>query len=245
MSTKEDITGKIKVALRISCDEALYFSGDEAQIIEAEYLITINAAKCIKELNQSLGYPYRIRIEHCTEAFGTACTPLLGKQPADNILGHTIVARTKNDTDRPGRIDLAVYKETNGDDAPVCAIEFKGFNPTKERILDDLKRNAEYFSMASPSGSSVIQFTAFAALHRYVGVWNQDKECKNIEKVRGNYEKYINESSDLSHLSHEIDVFTLRHGTAPSVDDPYVLEHGLQGDEDYHYVGVVVVATRI
>lgn len=245
MGAKVDIIGKIKEALKTSCDEALYFSGDETQLIEAEYLLTVNAAKAVKELNQYFGYPYKIRLEHDTEAFATACTPLMGKKPADNILGYTGVFRTKNDTDRSGKIDLAVYVEENGSDIPVCAIEFKGFDPAKDKIVEDLQRNAQYFSMTSPTGGSTIQFTAFAALHRYRGVWTQQKELKSLEKVRTRYEKYIKESTDLSDLLHEIDVSTIRRGMPPSVDDPYAADKGLQGDEDYHYIGVVVVANEI
>jgi len=74
MNVKADIIGKIKDALKISFDEALEFSGDETQSIEAVYLITVNAAKGVKELNQYFGCPYKIRLEHDIAAFGTACT---------------------------------------------------------------------------------------------------------------------------------------------------------------------------
>jgi len=166
-------------------------------------------------------------------------------KPADNLRSYTGVVRTKNDVDRSGKIDLAVYEDANGIEVSVCAIEFKGFDPAKDKIVDDLLRNAEYFLVTPPTDSSVIQFTVFAAFHQYRGVWGQEKECKNIEKVRKRYEKYIKENSGLNHLSHEIEVFTLRRGTAPSVDEPSVLKLGLHGDEDCHYIGVVVVASKI
>jgi len=244
MNTEFDIVNKLKEALKTSCDDAFYFSDDETQLIEAEYLLTVNAAKAIKELNHYFGEPYKIRLEHGTKNFASACTPLFGREEADNFLGYKDVIRTKNDSTRSGNIDIAVYTTSNGCDNPLCAIEVKGFNPSKDLIIQDLERNSEYFEVASPTGTSNLPFTAFIALHSYKGVWDDDKENKNIEKVRGRYQGYIDENSNLSRLSHDIDVMTVRRGVPPSPDDRHIQEHGLQGDEDYHFVGVVITTKK-
>ena len=245
MSIESDITNKLKEALTISCEDALYFSDDETRLIDAEYLLTVNAAKAIKELNRYFGEPYKIRLEHVTKEFATSCTPLFGEKFANNILGYSGIIRSNNDSTRPGKIDIAVYTTSNGLDNPLCAIEIKGFNPSKELINKDLERNAEYFRLTSKTGASTLPFTVFVALHSYKGVWNDEKEKRNIQKVRNRYEKYISDNPNLRSLHHNVDSFTIRRGVIPDSDNLHVQEFGLQGDEDYHFIGVVLTTKKI
>lgn len=172
MTQQLDIFKKIKKAMHTSCDDALFFSNDETQLINAEYLLTVNIAKAIKELNFYFGTPYKIYLEHDTKQLASASTPFCVIDPL--TLRNTI--RTKNNTTRSGRVDIAVYNQILWYDTPVCAIEVKGFNPPKHLIVKDLERNSEYFSFTSPTGSSTMPFTFFIALHSFKGVWNDEKE---------------------------------------------------------------------
>ncbi|MRX27282.1 hypothetical protein [Kangiella sp. HZ709] len=239
-----DISNKLKKAMETSCDDALYFSDDETNLIDAEYLLTVNSAKAIQELNQGFGVPYKIRLEDNTKRFATACTPILGKKPADNFMGFKSVARCQNDTRRPGKIDIAIYIDSNGFDQAFCPIEVKGFNANKREIVKDLQRNADYFNLSSPTGKSELPFAFFVALHSYQKVWSDSKEAKNIEKVERKYEGYIAEDDELKKLCHKIDVTTIRRGSLPEQDDPYIQQFGLNGDEDYHFIGVIVVTQK-
>lgn len=244
MNPESDIICKLKESMIASCSDAVCFFGDETKLINAEYLLTVNAAKAINELNQYFGTPYKIYLENDTKKFATACTPLFGKEKAPNFLGYKSVLRTPSNTQRSGKIDIAVYTNPSGIDIPLCAIEIKGFNPSKRLIIEDLKRNSEYFSLACRTGSSALPFAAFIALHSYKGVWNDEKEQLNISKVKNRYEKYINNNSSFKDLSHNIDAFTIRRGVLPDPNNIYTQEHGLQGDEDYHFIGVVLTMKK-
>lgn len=231
MNLELDIVNKLKESMGRSCDDAFYFSDDETQLIDAEYLLTVNAAKAIKELNHHFGDPYKICLENDTKKFASACTPLMGRERADNFLGYRPVIRTSNNTRRSGRIDIAVYTNINGIDTPICAIEVKGFNSSKPLIIEDLERNSEYFGLTSRTGASTLPFAVFIALHNYKGVWDDKKEQSNILKVRNRYRKYITDNSILNSRQQSLDVFTIRRGTLPEPNDPYIQEHGLQGNE--------------
>ena len=239
MNPQEDITEKLKKALRLSCDDAFYFSDDETHLIDAEYLLTVNAAKSIQELNIYFGTPYKIYLEHETKLFSTACSPLFCKVPANNFLGYNSIIRPKKNTSRAGKIDVAVYKN-NSIDIPICAIEVKGFNPSKFNIQQDLVRNAEYFCMSSETGQSQISFTIFAALHSYKNTTSDKKELTNISKLKTRYDKCLNEINLPNGIQHSIDVFTIRRGTLPDLDNQDTIEMGLQGDEDYHFLGALI-----
>ncbi len=244
MNSQVEIFNKIKEALITSCSDALYFSDNETHLIDAEYLVTVNTAKAIKELNNYFGTPYKIYLEHDTKNFSTACTPLIGKKLANNFMGYSSVLRSKNNTERTGKIDIAIYKTYNSIDIPLCAIEIKGFNPSKKNIIEDLKRNAEYFMFTSPTGASQLSFTIFIALHSYKNTLS-DKKCEmNIGKVRKRYERYIKEIELLSKLNHTIDLFTIRRGVVPAPSDPYIKEMGLEGNEDYHFIGAILLTCK-
>lgn len=244
MNSELDIINKLKESMRTSCDDAFYFSDDETQLIDAEYLLTVNAAKAIKKLNHYFGSPYKICLENDTKKFASACTPLMTKVKADNFLGYKSVIRTPNNTSRSGKIDIAIYTESNSFDVPLCAIEVKGFNPSKPLIIKDLERNAEYFELKSPTGGSILPFAVFIALHSYKGVWNDKKEQSNLSKVKNRYQSYIDDNNKLNSLSQCVDVFTIRRGVLPDPNDPHIQEYGLQGDEDYLFIGAVVTTKK-
>lgn len=241
MSNKADIIGKLKEAMRTSCDDALYFSDDETQLIDAEYLLTVNAAKAIKDLNRYFGDPYKICLEENTKKFATSCTPLFDKNAAKEGFRYKQKIRSRNDSKRSGKIDIAIYTTDNAWECPLCAIEVKGFNPRKNLIISDLERNAEYFGLTSPTGNSTLPFSVFIAMHSYKNVFTDVKEQGNIDKVKERYARYIESSPILKVLQYNIDVVTIRRGLPPDLDDPDVHRLGLHGDEDYHFVGVVVV----
>lgn len=244
MNHELDIARKLKESMRTSCDDAHYFSDNEANLVNAEYLLTVNAAKAIKELNTYFGDPYKIRLEDSICDFVTSCTPPLARDPNSGSGFPRCVRRTNITKVQSGRIDIGVYTDQVGFDVPVCAIEVKGFNPPQNKIVRDLERNSEYFWVKSTTGSSTLPLAFFIAVHSFKGVFSDEKEIKNLRKIEKRYRGYIDGHRELSRLDHKIDPFTIRRGTVPDVDDVFVREHGLQGDEDYHFVGVVVTTKR-
>lgn len=48
----------------------------------------------------------------------------------------------------------------------MCAIEVKGFNPPKEKVIDDMRRNLQYFADAN-TGRSEIQFAVSVMVRSY------------------------------------------------------------------------------
>lgn len=245
MSREQDIIGKLKNAIIASCDDALCFSDNETKPIDAEYLLTVNAAKAISELNDYFGTPYKICLENSTQKFATSCTPLIKWKESKNSKSFETSVRTRNDTKRSGKIDIAIYTSEEAlADTPLCAIEIKGFNPRKPLIVKDLERNAEYFNITSATGSSTLPFAVFVALHSYKGVWDETKANSNISKLEKRYRNYINSNNSLSKLDQNVEVFQIRRGTVPDPDDPYIQEIGLQGNEDYQFLGVVLTTKK-
>lgn len=238
--SKEDVTSNLKLALIETCDDAFFFSDDETALIDAEYLLTVNSAKSINKLNPSFGYPYKIFLEHDTGLLATACLPLFGKKQGTDFLGYPRIIRKSNNTERVGKVDIAVYFNSGGVNIPFCAIECKGFNPSKPTVLLDLVRNLEFCSFVGSTGGSQMSFTYFVALHSFKKTFDDAKEKKNIEKIIHRYNMYLAQLAMPDQVKPHIDVFTIRRGILPNSDDPDIHMLGLQGDEDYHFLGAMI-----
>lgn len=237
----EKFIEKLKIALCQSCDDAYYFSDDETSLIDAEYLLTVNAAKSIRELNSYFGSPYKIYIEHSTKKFSSSCPPQFLQVEDNNILGYKrILRKGAFDTKRPGKIDIAVYTNNQTLESPYCAIEIKGFNPSRVKIIEDLERNLEYFSFHANTGKSELPFSLFIALHSYKGTWTDSKEADNIRRIERRYKKYLKDISVSSNITINMQIFTIRRGIVPDPNDQYIQMYGLQGNEDYHFIGAII-----
>lgn len=221
------IKKQLKIALSQSCTDAFYFSDDETRLIDAEYLLTVNAAKSIQQLNKCFGSPYKIFLEYYTWRFARDCIfPILYLRGSDF------------ETTRSGKIDIVVYKENLS--VPECAIEVKGFNPSKAKIIDDLVRNLEYFSFRGNTALSQLQRTYFIALHSYKNTMSDEKEVSNLKRLKKRYLNYISMLIMPNSIHYNVEVFTIRRGLVPEPDDLDICEFGLDGTEDYHFVGVIV-----
>ncbi|MCS0192788.1 hypothetical protein NDJ78_21730 [Vibrio parahaemolyticus] len=239
------IEKKLEEALYESCSDAFYFSDDETSLIEAEYLLTVNAAKKVRELNVCFGDPYKIFLEHSTESFSTNCVPLISKVPTKTRFPKSVSRKGTFNTTRDGKIDIAVYKNTGYLSVPHCAIEVKGFNPLKPKVIEDLERNIEYFSFKGNTGQSLLDKALFIALHSYKKTMTDPKEQANLDKVEKKYKGYLSSLKFPAHVQYKIKVFTVRRGLVPDPQDPYVQEFGLDGTEDYHFVGAIITFEKI
>ncbi|MEH0758694.1 hypothetical protein H4F20_03285 [Vibrio sp. 16] len=234
------IKQQLKSALIESCDDSLYFSGDETSLIDAEYLLTVNSVKSIKKLNSCFGDPYKIFLEHSTAEFSTNCPPPVMKVKTNTPFRRSILRNSKLNTALTGKIDIAIYDGRAQLPKPECAIEVKGFNPQKDKILDDLIRNLEYFTMQANTGTSRLPSAYFIALHSYKNTMSDKKEASNLKRVEKRYWNYLSTLQLPSQVKASVEIFTIRRGLVPDKDDPHTAQFGLDGTEDYHFMGAII-----
>lgn len=229
-------------AMKRACDDMLRFSGEPARQINAEYLFTVAVAKQLDGLNGYYGDPYRIYLEKNTRDFALDC--LLPVR-----LGNPLQRRAYRfrkgvpNILRNGRIDVAVYEDipNNGylGPRPVCAIELKGFNPTRALVLKDLRRNLEYFSIKGNTGGSVLGSALFGALHSWSKVGTQSEEDVKSETLRSKYEGWLSELPMASNLRSAVTV----HHVSQDLEGEVVDEGDYQvlnSDTIHNFVGIVV-----
>ncbi|WP_163834724.1 hypothetical protein [Spartinivicinus ruber] len=251
---EDEIIKKLKESMFTSHMDSFRFLQDESMPIGAEYLLTVNAAKAIDELNKDPGTPftsgvYQIFLEHKTAKLESRCKPRPSRRPLMSkkswLYPREVYGPGKR-VSRRGRVDIAVYKKSRNPiiHDPLCVIECKGFNPVKKYILRDLKRNSELLNLKFTTGVSKLSFTAFMAFHSFRKAINDSDKNKNKEKIKKRYKKYIRHEPILNKVSQDINVFTVEEGYFPRPDDPYVQEYELDGNEDYQLVGVIVISKK-
>lgn len=228
------VSDSIRAGMKDACDEAFEFSGEQGRVLDCEYLLTVKVAQSIRKgLGVTQGSPYRIFLEHRTTRFASGCVPLFGKAP-DGRPYRSTLRRLKNTT-RNGKIDIAVYDDATIA-APVCAVEIKGFNPSRTSVLADLRRNLEYLRFQDITGKSRLRHTFFAAMHSFPKT-TCDADCDlDIARLEDRYRRWLRGLGAMRDVESRVSSFTVDKAfdTIPYEGGEYV---ELQA---HHFAGVIV-----
>lgn len=204
------IVTKIIEGMISSLSDAMYLSENFSAIVKTEYLITVNIAQKISELGPLRGSERICTfLEVKTKEFASSCVPIFKKtvNPLNN-LPSTLLRKFKN-TGRNGRIDIAVYCSGSSLlNKAVCAIEVKGFNPSRNYVIKDLERNAEYFGLYCKTGRSIIEFTAFCAFYSFGNSYESSHIQRDFQCVDAIYKQYMKSIKLPLGVEYEIKIFT-------------------------------------
>ncbi|MBD9401344.1 hypothetical protein [Comamonas sp. CMM02] len=229
-------------AMKRACEDMLRFSGEPAKRLNAEYLFTVAVAKEIDGLNGYYGDPYRIHLEKKTREFAQDCLlPVKFGNPLRK--GNTSIRNGTPKISRNGRIDISVYEDISNNGylghQPICAIELKAFNPARALVLEDLKRNLEYFSIKGNTGSSVLGSTLFGALHAWPKVGTESEEEIKAENLRSTYVNWLSELTQTPEIRKTVSVHRISQDLMGEVIDNGEYQE-INADTIHNFVGVVV-----
>lgn len=229
-------------AMKRACEDMLRFSGEPAKRLNAEYLFTVAVAKEIDGLNGCYGDPYRIHLEKKTREFAKDC--LLPVKFGNPLRWEKGVIRNETPKiTRNGRIDIAVYEDISNNGylghQPICAIELKAFNPARALVLEDLKRNLEYFSIKGNTGNSVLGSTLFGALHAWPKVGTESEEDLKVENLRSTYGKWLSELAKTPNIRKTVTIHQISQDLMGEVIDNGAYQE-INSDAIHNFVGVVV-----
>ncbi|WET02745.1 hypothetical protein P0R33_00140 [Flavobacterium sp. YJ01] len=249
MRSYKDIEKKIYKGLQDTCVDAINFNGTFDAEVKPEYIITMNVAKAIGELNFYPGSPFLIRPEERTKVFATRCVPDI---LWENIFAPTIF-RTAQNTDRNGRFDITVYEDDT--EKPLTAIEVKLINPSENDIKDDIKRLSELLHLADKqTGNSKIKHSYFTCIELNEAIKFESETLENIKEIKTKYKGWL--VSILAELAEVNVIFanTKFEIAALSIDKSLLLTPEKRTGDDIfdgdlysqakHFVGVIVRLTK-
>ena len=250
MTRYKDIEKKIYKGLQYTCIDAINFNGMFDSKIKPEYLITINIAKAISELNFYPGSPFLIRLEEKTTDFATKCVPNIAWE---EIFAPTIFRTAKN-TNRNGRFDIAIYEDEI--EKPLTAIEVKLINPRKEAIKDDIIRLSELLYLTDKNtGDSKIKCSYFACIELNENIKFLKNTSANSKNVKSKYKVWLKEILNDGSLENDNHSKTKFEIATLSINNSLLLSPEKRTKDDIfdgdlyaqakHFLGVIIRLTKI
>ncbi|EMM6942989.1 hypothetical protein RGI86_003072 [Morganella morganii] len=241
-----DIISKVKSGMNQAYVDTLNFTDDPAAKFGAEYLFTVNVAKEIGRLNGPDADPYQIYIEASVKKVARDCLPLI-KRGNPMVRGSSIIRKGVPFMEREGRVDIAVYTDVmpykgNGN-TPFCIIELKSFDPAKELIIKDLKRNLDFITLSGPTGKSSVEMCLFSAVHSVLPTNDSVLLNEQMSKIKTNYSNCLSKVGTLDGIKTDIQVFTLSKDVEGRILDD-IEGYYVDTDSKHHFMGVIVIFTH-
>ncbi|HCR4003181.1 TPA: hypothetical protein OOF53_003612 [Morganella morganii] len=247
-----EIINAVKCGMKIAAREIYYMDFSSGGKVSTEYFATVSIGKRLfSDKKFNIG-DNKIIFEYDTRRFITATVPLIKKIQPNNMFTRSLI-RSHANTNRGGRIDIAIIGNKNGVDYPICAIEVKGDNPTKKRLIDDIRRNLEYFKHTDTTGKSDLRiafncafesFSSDSKIKKRFCITTTDRNNK-IKIVKQKYRKYINEIANEipKNIDVSIDVFS----SSEILVDPYSSQDEYEALEDSIHLtlGVMIIFQQI
>lgn len=239
---REKLETLIFAGLKEGYIDSYSFTGEINSIIKPEYLLTVNIAKKIKELNDeahAFGSPLIIKLEEPTRSFATACAP-----PHENLSLFNTLYREDHNPTRNGKIDIALYTHTSDafDKIPYAAIEIKGFISTKAELTQDIIRNLYYLNIKDKkTGNSRLKHSYLVCIHEHKGAKEESEKKKKIENLEKGYKKYLEKFN----TSKEFDFYIKGDTIAEYLikdSDQFLPTDILEGIAELaiHYIGILI-----
>ncbi|MDO3695975.1 restriction endonuclease, SacI family [Wenyingzhuangia sp. chi5] len=185
----EKLEEKIISGMLNTCKDLRLFSDQNEITIKPEYLINVNIAKSIAEINKNEIIPIiKINLEEKTSEFSINAVPTFSyiENPI-NIFNQKI--RGFNNTSRNGNIDITIYENNE----PHSAIEVKLVNPNGKKITEDILRLEELlYTEDNHTGKTNLKSTFFTCFE----ICENSKSKNEINKHKSLTENKYSEILD-------------------------------------------------
>ena len=206
-----------------------------------EYLATVNIAKSLNKLQEYPGEKFVIFLEESTKEFSTKCVP-----EANWDIFEQWTPELQN-TERNGKIDIALYNPNV--DKGICVIEVKNFNPQKAPLINDLKRNLEYFTFSNKTHVSIIKKTYVAYFKQFTDSKVKEDAARDLELAKAELKGFIDEYNIKEPgIKFRVETFTVYDNLlyAGKYSEEEILnDTGEIFAEAGHFVGVIGVFEKI
>lgn len=236
-----DFENKILKGLKSTINEYILLKGKDFQNqwSKPEYLATVNIARTLAEINEYPAEKIIISIEEDTYKFSQKCVP----QKFQNIFNTKLKSFN---TERNGKIDIAIYEQYKN--KPICTVEVKNFNPKKEVLISDLKRNAEYFKFETENNVSIVEKTIVAYFRHF-------PKTKFVNQIQDDIKNSEKELCEL--IKSNVDTFGISVRTKAVTIYNNLLYSGKYSEEEMnndtgdiyeqavHFIGVLGIFTRV
>lgn len=218
-----EIIDAVKQGMKNAAHDTYIMNFSSGGQINTEYVATVSIGQALLKSKTFRVDDEQIMFEYDTGQFITSTVPF-SKKLTPGLMFSKHIVRIHANTSRTGRIDIVLLGNNNGMPYPMCAIEVKGNSPQKPRLIEDIRRNLEYFKHTANTGASKLGIAVNCAFESFNRKTSKKKYCittternNKISNVKNKYEKYIQEIKKEipSGVRYDIEVFSASETLLP------------------------------
>ena len=206
------IEDKIKQGIESAYLDIIAFNKELNSDIKPEYLVTVNVAQKIGELNKPYDreqYPLRIKLEERARRLLNICREFVPATTVDELftlnywkdLGSDIKPKSKE------RVDIAIY---DNDEKPLALIEVKKFTLYPKTLKKDIKRNLNFLGFHNHTiyDSQLKNSYLVFLINDNISI-NESEVNNKIDELKVFYAAFLVELNIPNIINSSIDVYSI------------------------------------
>jgi hypothetical protein len=242
------IENLIRRGIKSTYIDIIRFNKELDSDIKPEYLVTVNVAKRIAEINDVYNpdeYPLRIRLEEKARKFLNACRVYVPATTVDELftlnyweeLVSDILPKSKQ------RVDIAIY---DSNEKPLVIIEVKKFTQYPKTLKKDIKRNLNFLGLYKQTlFQSELKTSYLVFLYNDKDSIKESQVSSKISELKKFYEDFITEQKIDTNINTTVDVYSITNSLLTTDDLKMPMEiQQYQFEKRHHYLCVLIKFDR-
>ena len=239
---------QIRKGIKATYMDIIRFNKESDSDIKPEYLVTVNIAQKVAEINDQHNpddYPIRIRLEEKARRLLNACRVYVPATTADELftlnyweeLVSDILPKSKQ------RVDIAIYDNT---EKPIALIEVKKFTQYPKTLNKDIKRNLNFLGLYKQTLYKSELNTSYLVFLYNDKVSVKDSEITaKIAELKKFYEDFIISKNIDTNITATVDVYSITNSllTGDDLTLPQEIQQ-YQFEKRHHYLCILIKFNR-
>jgi hypothetical protein len=238
------IEKQIRKGINATYMDIIRFNKEQDSDIKPEYLVTVNIAQKVAEINDQHNpddYPLRIKLEEKARRFLNACRVYVPATTADELftlnyweeLVSDILPKSKQ------RVDIAIY---DNNEKPIALIEVKKFTQYPKTLNKDIKRNLNFLGYYKQTLYKSELNTSYLVFLYNDKVSVRDTEiASKISELKKFYEDFISDKNIDPKITTSVDVYSITNSLLKGEDLKLPQEiQQYQFEQRHHYLCILI-----
>jgi hypothetical protein len=242
------IEEKIRKGVKSAYLDTIRFNKELDSDIKPEYLVTVNIAQKIAEINDEKNpdeYPLRIKLEERALKFLNACKVYVPATTFEELftlnyweeLASDILPKSKQ------RVDIAIYDNT---EKPLTLIEVKKFTQHPKTLNKDIKRNLNFLGhFEKKLYQSELKTSYIVFLYNDKVSVTETEISAKVTELKIFYEDFISEKKIDSGIICTVDVYSITNSLLTKSDLALPMDiQQYNFEQRHHYLCVLIKFER-
>ena len=246
MKMIKDIENKILEGINSTYVDIIRFNREHNAIIKPEYIITVNIAQKISEINEKYNpdeFPLRIKLEERARKVLNLCKVYDDAKSINDLFILNKCRELDSKIKPKERVDIVIY---DYNDKPITVIEVKKFTEYPNLLIKDINRNLNFLGWFNQKlYDTILKNTYLVFLINDKDAVTENDINTHVAKIKKDYEKFIAEMNINNHINSDVKVYSITDSLINNseVNLPQDIKQ-LKFEERHHYLCVIIKFER-